>query len=386
MKLSALLLSINIVAAMPQLAQAGEQTVSDKADWLRRNLKAMETIGSASTCKLSMSIPSVPKKTKTVKLRSFVPNRPLVRQKDLETYLVAQQARLDSCPPAKTAYAPYTGQLNNSSVLSGLVSTYSFASEPRLPQSEPAHKMCQAKFVKSQFPAQQPTLPGQVSAMSSLHAPIPAIPEPPRTTVSKTVPNTATSSIEPTSRPVEQVLSQAGALLVQAPVLSPDEQLLLDELVKLNRPGKFTQYQDISGTQEQVELPMTSMTEAQPHHDPGPPPFPLSLLPEDAIKDLMHRGPNKHINAPPAYFGSWHSKVSLSSLPKARFNSHIGLKQSPTNNQYAPIKYQVSQHLRQDKRSGLSVASISQTRARSAYQAAVLVYPSYDKNYRLSMF
>src|SRR5262249_22172118 len=95
MKLSAILVSVNIAATVPIAAQAAEEAVSDKADWLKQNLASIDKTGKTEKSRISLSVSDVSARTSTIKLRPFVANRKLPSKRDIELQLSAQQARLD---------------------------------------------------------------------------------------------------------------------------------------------------------------------------------------------------------------------------------------------------------------------------------------------------
>ncbi|HEY9868602.1 MAG TPA: hypothetical protein V6D08_05510, partial [Candidatus Obscuribacterales bacterium] len=180
MKLSAILVSVNIVAALPVAAQAGEEAVSDKAEWLKQNLAAMGQAPRQEQRKISLSDPGMsPRKPR---VRNFAPNRRLPRRIELEQALVAQRARLDASSPAVSlqALTPRTD-----GPLTGQISAYAIAPQPVVTARQargrvalPAKPSLPVQPAPQAVPGKVATLPGQVSQFAAA-PPIPVIPEPP---------------------------------------------------------------------------------------------------------------------------------------------------------------------------------------------------------------
>src|SRR5262249_1963539 len=141
-----------------------------------------------------------------------------------------------------------------------------------------------------------------------------------------------------------KVIKQTGALLVQAPVLTPDEQSMLDELVLLNRPGKSAGFQDLPGSSanspesfEAMPAPAQPIETTHARPDIGPPPFPLNLLPEDQLKEFIRGRRNNQVAAPPSYFGSWHKQSTIANLPPSGFHSFGAPRVQFAAARYGPI-------------------------------------------------
>jgi len=424
MKLSAILVSVNLVAALPVAAQAAEDAVSDKAEWLKQNLAAMDTAKKAPIRKISLSDPGMSPRAKVSHLRPFVANRRLPSQRELDLQLVAQQGRMDNSqgtspligqqPLMAQAQSPLAGQVSAYSAretaadpYAGMVSPYTTATSLSTASGRPNRYSAAALAAQRQatrttpraIPGQIPTLPGQVAALPGMTPAIPVIPEPQTMASLPSFPQpapiqTATGSFaSQDDRPVEHLVRQGGALLVQAPVLTPDEQSMLDELVELNRPGRASQFQDLPG----AEAPPAPSFNAQPraelhaHTDIGPPPFPLNLLPESALHDLLRRG-QRRINAPPAYFGSWHRSMSASALPACGFQSHVHMH-GPTSSyfsRYAPIIAQAQTTTgisrRRSRPGRLGARRLAAPSLPQPEPVHIAVYPPYESLSRTSMF
>jgi hypothetical protein len=97
----------------------------------------------------------------------------------------------------------------------------------------------------------------------------------------------------------------------EQPQLSMQEQAALDRLVAQNRP---TQVMDFNGE--------ICNTQDNPANGAGPAPFPLNLLPGNAMRYL--HASHQHANVPQARFGSWHE---ASALPESGFHSYLQRRQ-----------------------------------------------------------
>jgi hypothetical protein len=93
----------------------------------------------------------------------------------------------------------------------------------------------------------------------------------------------------------------AAPMLVpmQAPPFSPDEQAILDRM------------------STQTGSPVSDSTSSA-----GPAPFPLSLLPQDSLKQVISQSRGRRSDAPPSYFGCWHGAPQVASLPHSGFHSY----------------------------------------------------------------
>jgi hypothetical protein len=184
----------------------------------------------------------------------------------------------------------------------------------------------------------------------------------------------------------ERLIKHAGALLVQAPVLTPDQRAVVEQLLELNKPGRSNDFIDIQGGQpvavpqeinayEGMELPVPSRAHAEP--TAGPPPFPLNMLPEAALKDFVGRK-RASVSAPPAYFGSWRQQGASRNLPYAGFSSHIGSRQI--------LATHFSQHSPVIKKPIRRQASKVYRQAAMPPQPTIATYGPYEGHGRVSMF
>ncbi|GEM_PF-2860759 len=378
MKLSAILVSVNIVAAMPVAARAADEAVSDKASWLKQNLASLEKTKKPVPRQVSLSDCSVARTAATVRLRPFVANRRLPSRHELEMQLVSQQAKLDDSRLAADTRATDAGRS-----LTGQVSTCSMQLDPSPYSQIPASLSADTERGRRKarrpapraIPGQEPSLPGQVNYLQARAAAIPRIPDPPSAAscAPLRIPEPARAFNQQLTAG-EHIVRQSGALLVQAPVLSPDEKEMFGELMRLNQPGQSAEFVDLPGCgAARAAVPLRP--------DPGPPPFPLNMLPESALKDLIGRGRNK-IDAPPCYFGSWHRPVADRNLPEAGFHSHITRKVTGRSFQgYAPIVARYSAACPAVRRPrGETPASLSGHGVftyTAAAQPGVAMYPPY---------
>jgi hypothetical protein len=399
MKLSAILVSVNIVAAAPLAANATE-AVSDKADWLKKNLAAIsrQSGARAEQRKLSIDAP-LPKK----KLRAFVPGRKLPSARDLSM----QYARYDTAPqPSLVAQQPV---LAETYPLSAQIYAYGPPPVPAAPQpaamSSVAPRPVQrprAQVTPRAVPYRVPTLPGQIAA--SRTPSIPVIPEPPALRRSPAQDyieqNYRQASAMPQTPPPQPMKPPVVARAV--PALAPDAQQMLDQLVELNAPGRSKSFIDIQNGQ-QVAMPapesnmsayegMSPMAPAQQMQAPvaasrpdiGPPPFPLNMLPPDALQDLVGRRSRArtHIATQPVYFGSWHKASGLAAgqrLPYAGFHSQIH-NRKVSGSHFAPYIAPGHTAPRHHARASAPI------RHSAPPQPTIAVYAPYENISRVSMF
>lgn len=387
MKLSAILVSVNLVAAMPVAANAAENAMSDKAAWLKKSMAAMETTKKAATRKISLSDAGVAP-AKTIKLRAFVPNRRLPSERDM----TALTPRMDSAP-ALMAQKPVMGT-DYEKPLAGGVSAYTFDAPSAAATRRVASQIAPAQRA---IPGRAPALPGQFAARTSMAPAIPVIPEPPSADYPSYMdlkpPAAKANRVAPAGLQPERMLKQAGALLVQAPVLTPDERTLVKELVNLNQPGRSGNFIDVQGGRP-VEVPAEPQAEmegapeapVQQHADLGPPPFPLNLLPQDKLQEFVGRRKQQKIATHPVYFGSWHKPVAQiqqrPALPYAGFQTHMQSQRILASNyaQYAPVAASHSSggHKRARRQSEAHHTSVS--------HPYVATYPAYQTVNRVSSF
>jgi hypothetical protein len=125
---------------------------------------------------------------------------------------------------------------------------------------------------------------------------------------------------QPCVVPPDQMPAQ---MQFQPPPMSPDEQAIIDRMVdRVRNNGADSPLSD------------GAMSAPQAMSSAGPPPFPLNLLPQDSLKQLIN-GRRDRVDAPPSYFGSWHGQ-KLSCLPPSGFQSYArsGMRPRSSNSHY----------------------------------------------------
>ncbi len=373
MKLSAILVSVNLAATLPILAstqaKAEEGNGTDTADFLKASLSASSEASKplaskpalkAKAKRLKVVDPAAPPPDKSsllsyegVKLRPFVANRKLPRKSDVE--LVAQTPMLA---------VPQTNMLSGgvsqySSVVTNQASFQPMAAaQPVSHHVVPAIKKRTASavtnlsaYIKQRAaasrvaPNQTPTVPGQVgfpcAERSALQAPEPA-PVP----------------IQPMQQ-MQQVPQQQPMQWQDfnpQPIATNDNQSTIDQAVELLRQGKISE-SDLASLNGSVAPQMmngsANLSFAPPsagaahHSEVGPPPFPLNIFPEAALKDFVSGGSRSiaaRTNAPKQYFGSWHND-GLRQLPASGFKSYLHPGRSSSNQftQYSQVHIASSQ-------------------------------------------
>jgi hypothetical protein len=89
-------------------------------------------------------------------------------------------------------------------------------------------------------------------------------------------------------------------------VLPSEEQAIIDRMVDSTHPHMFGDA--VQGQQ---------MMSASPEPSAGPAPFPLNLLPQDSLKQVIGGMRRTRCDAPASYFGSWHGSQQMSCVPTA---------------------------------------------------------------------
>lgn len=364
MKLSAILVSVNLVAVLPVAARAAEETVSDKAAWLKQNLVPVEATRKNGLRKVSLSDAGV---TKPVSLRPFMRNRHLPSQREL----MEQTARFDNMPSSKAMLVPQMGQTDQP--LSGQIAAYELSvPEPAMSapvMAAPAARRAPRRATRAPMPrsvaGQIPVMPGQILPQSNQENIVPVIPEP--------LPLPGSIVSVPAAMPARPPIQ------AQAPVLSPQERAMMQALVELNQPGKTNEFRDLPGMQSAgsmtPEAPMDSNYPYAPNPAmAGQAPFPLSLLPPAALQGLLgHRGVP---NAPRATFGSWHQPMKVSGLPYGGFQTHIVRGRVNTGSFHENAQPRQRKHA-PVKRSAVHPANVIVPTA---------MYPAYYSNSRTGSF
>jgi len=298
MNLSKFLVSVNIAATLPIAVQAAAQA-SDQNQTEANSLK--ETVSALSTqSKSSMTHVSVARKNfklvkenptavevDGVKLRAFMPGRKLPSSKDLQ--LVSQRAQM--APEREQALNGTVSETYNNA------SPYAYAGESGSAASYNANT---PRVVLNQVQA----VARQIRTASN--------------NKKKNQQNISATSISPESAPSMQnavadfgqfskdvpaswMANEKNLSLIQAPSASPKEMAQIDRMIDRNRAGES------NGTA-------------------GPPPFPLSLLPQQSLKQFVGAKPQNRVAAPPSFFGSWHGNSQpklASNLAPAGFRTNM---------------------------------------------------------------
>ena len=273
MKLSALFLTVNIAAGLP-IILLGPALAADAAH--------------------SSDLAS------GVKMRAFIPGRKLPSKKDLvQSSLQIQQ------PTMAQEQAGLNGQVTET-IRQNLppVTPYAegtpYANVGLAPQMMPSQMQAVARQVKQQIKKHAPSAESKLEQMrASLDA--------------QQKVNDANAQTGPSQAAPGWMANTKNLQVVAPEVKSPEEQAEISRMVQQINPQTF----------EEQQAPQRTGTA-------GPPPFPLNLLPEQSLKQLLGAkgappagaaatasaprvSPPRKISAPPAFFGSWHG-----SMPSAK--------------------------------------------------------------------
>jgi hypothetical protein len=311
MNLSKLLVSVNIAATLPiavQIAaQASNQNGATEANSFRDSVTALSNHSKSSMNHVSVAKKSFKLVKETpasvevdgVKLRAFVPGRKLPSSKELQ--LVSQRAQMapeqslnGSVSESYTNASPYTyaGE-------SGSKSAYT-AAAPRVVLNQVQAVARQIRTASNKKKIQQNITPTSIA------------PETASTSLQNSVADFGQFSKDV---PASWMANEKNLSLIQAPDVSPREMAQIDRQIERSHPPES------AGTA-------------------GPPPFPLSLLPQQSLKQFVGAKPQNRVAAPPAFFGSWHNAMSnqptklASNLAPAGFKtnmhgSHFGSYAAP---------------------------------------------------------
>ncbi|MBA3992963.1 MAG: hypothetical protein C0469_05490 [Cyanobacteria bacterium DS2.3.42] len=344
MKLSALLLSVNIAASLPiafcQMAPAAEEGVTDTSDWLKSNLATIKK-GKADlpTSRLKVSMPEkISSGDKSfdayvARLKPMHKAHKLPSQRDLDMQLVSQTPRMGVDP----------SQLNGN-VSQSQYSDYSNSGVYRQPQSL-AHSVPRSLSSSDSTSFKSSAVAMARQAISGAHH-LGAAPSAKNIKSARRGAQSLQDRMDDwlgQPKGDEKMIAQAGATLVQAPVMPQNFAPLTAKEADLER---------------QLGMPMGSAGAQPQQSSAGPAPFPLNLVPEAQLKNFIRGGRgsgamgagamgagamgagamgggamgggamnaglghgNMRPTAPKAFFGSWHG--SNHNLPKAGFRSNI---------------------------------------------------------------
>lgn len=354
MKLSALLLSVNIAASIPiafcQMAPAAEEGVADTGDWLKSNLASIKK-GKADlpTSRLKVTMPEkISSGDKSfdayvARLKPMHKAHKLPSQRDLDMHLISQTPRMGTDP----------SQLNGN-VSQSQYSDYPTSGAYRQPQSL-ANSVPRSLSNPDSTSFKSSAVAMARQAIAGAHH-LGAAPSAKNIKSAKRGAQSLQDRMDDwlgQPKGDEKMIAQAGATLVQAPVMPQNFAPLTAKEADLER---------------QLGMPMGSAGLQPQQSSAGPAPFPLNLVPEAQLKNFIRGGRgsgamgagamssgsmssgamgagamgagamgagamgggalnaglaqgNMRPKAPKAFFGSWHG--SNHNLPKAGFRSNI---------------------------------------------------------------
>lgn len=298
---------INVL--FPLASQAADEAVSDKADWLK---KSLASVGETQEKPVTLSIADLPAPSKRKsQLRAFKANRHLPRKSDLST-----MARLDGAEEDSLATKMIV--VEDKSPLAGQVSLN--RSEDFSLKAVVAH----AKAIKKHT--------GFV------------IPEPPKTAVNRNVNPLITSLPNNVLNDVD-ITGKAETAKTDSMMPSVKERELMAKLSEQMTSGDADVSDDNVETFSADSLSELKAQDETAQSSAGPAPFPLNLLPQQALKSLITGGKRTPIATNPARFGSWRNAIqgqgvvasaARAALPPAGFVSHIRRTAISRAASYAP--------------------------------------------------
>ncbi len=320
MKILYFIVSINLAAATTvgtQLgASADSEAMSDQANWLKTSIGSLGSNDSQSKATLSklvgekavaQSLTTMARQSHTkaivlagqggtVKLMPFVPNRKLPSKRDLEVALVRQTAQM-----APEANKPLAGQV---SLFDSYAATNPSA-QNRTITSASGSKWASKRTWSNLMAATKASF----SASKGSALSFPFLKQAEHQLLDQTAESPSQSDdLQPVS---------------SKPAVNLDQQML-DQYSQLQLKSRLTQSNHASLSNSQPShLLMNDQFSSQggvSESTAGPAPFPLSLLPQASLKQLM-RGMASHPKAsgPAAYFGCWHNS---SGLPTGAFHQY----------------------------------------------------------------
>jgi hypothetical protein len=160
---------------------------------------------------------------------------------------------------------------------------------------------------------------------------------------------------------------QSAQLPKQFAPISPDEQAIMDRMVNSVHTNLIDRG---SGSDQSGSFQSNSA---------GPPPFPLNLLPQDSLKQVIGGSMRRsRIETQPSYFGSWHNN---SNLPSGGFHSY-----APRMSHLPEPAPKTAYHRASQSRptvgasrasSSQSSSSLAELRRLPPHEARVETYPPY---------
>lgn len=384
MKVSAVLVGVNVATTLSVAAQGQAWANDGTAAFLKDSLTALkaEPALSLSAAPKSLTSSSVPQKsirrssTKMslsdpqavatrstlaghggVKLRPFNPNRKLPTRKELEVAFQAEQASYDTTP-VQDPDAPLTGGVAEYASPYYVSSEYAdpyisargkraLSAQERRATSARVNKAARTAtaFVRKAaprvVPGSMPAVPGQ-AGFPCAQAPVQNF-EPVGMN-----PQMAQMQMMQQQQMQQQMMEQQMAVQppIEAPLappnLSPQQQAEMNRLIQAacTRANGGMQGMNFSPSLLQQNM-MQQQGQQQGQGDLyqriGPPPFPLSLIPEPALKDFVRGGKTQRSSVAataPSGFGAWHGSGGMGTgatttgsaisqtLPRAGFRSY----------------------------------------------------------------
>lgn len=359
MKLSAFLaVSVPILTMSQMPAMAGNVAVADTGAWLKESIATLKPV-TAAPKKVSHAAPTA----STLRLRPFMPNRYLPKERDMRQALKAQEAQYDPSAQQEVSSAAQP--------LSGNVSTFyatpptpydqysmqngsqsSMASMPQVVRKFKTARKAAGTRAPRMTPGQMPVVPEQLVQSPQI---APLIPEPPtqrgmRTQFPTSMPVPGFSPMAMQQQQMQQQqmqqqqqlqmqqqmqmqqmqqqqsFQQSVPMQLQPPKLTLQQQVQLDRMVEQNQPQfRMNANGEVPGSPFSNQAAMPT-PEADAGAGAGSAPFPLNMLPMQALMAGRHKA-----NVAQARFGSWHGNPNL---PRSGFQSWLPVR-TPTHYEYS---------------------------------------------------
>jgi hypothetical protein len=365
MKLSAIIMSVNIAATLPiamqSAAQASEEANSPTAKWLKSNLKTLDARPkpSITAARRKFSIDTSAKLNSQsvvcdsnnqlivngVRLRPFMPGRKLPHRSDLQTNFLEQQAKLAQEP------SPLSGVVSEDCAVPGVditsgVTKYKFNNPyvTKAPRVVPNEKQVIARKSSQGLKRKREPIQDQ-----------------------QPVEQNSQESNQGIDTPSQWMANEQNFKSLTPPSSSFQDRALIQNALQNIDPKVFD---------DQVT--------AQSMGSAGPPPFPLNLLPQQSLKQFVSGGRTqaRKLSAPPSFFGAWHGDnliarnfASTSGLPEAGFQSNLRVK-SFAHSHASPTKT----HTLTNKPSRQNTI-IAQARKVQQPELKISLYPPYSVAY-----
>lgn len=313
MKVKALFAGIlGCINVLFPLASQADEAVSDKADWLKKSLASVGDTQEAPASTLTIADVPAPSKRKR-NLRAFMANRPLPRKSDLSSVarLGVEDESLATQIPVGLSSSKMV-VVEDKTPIAGQVSLNSQAI------SNPENFALKAITTTFTHFNNQRAAAKTAKKLAS-HV---VVPEPPKAAIRQNA-NALVSSLP------NSVLDDVD-IVGKTDSISSKERQLIDKLTEEMKSG------DVDITRDNVETySADAVSELQEQAQPvttsaGPAPFPLNLLPQQALKGLIAGSKRTSIATRPVGFGSWHNvaqggatTAARAALQPAGFVSHM---------------------------------------------------------------